>query len=98
MSFNSLEDLTGQIFGKVKVLRRGPDYDGFSDTRVQWYVMCLLCDQEQLVIARDLKRYRQRFKKGCYKCSTFRKTPKNRFKYGKNINGFTDKSVIILND
>jgi len=90
-----LEDMTGKLVGKIKVIKRARDYDGLSDLRVQWVIECLKCDERQIVVARDLKRYKMRFEKGCYACSNTNKRPSYKFKYGRNINGFIDKSIII---
>ena len=88
-------DLTNTIVGKVKVIKRGPDFDGLSDLRAQWFVECLICKNRELVVARDLKRYKLRFKEGCRGCTKFRTKPRDRYKYGRNINGFIDKNVIV---
>lgn len=89
------EDLTGLKIGYIVVKKRVENFEGKSDSRSQYLVSCMKCNGDHKVVGRDLKRYRTRFKQGCYLCSTFSPNPKVRFKYGRNKNGFVDKSIKI---
>ena len=90
------EDLTGRKVGKVVVIKRVENFEGMSDSRSQYLVRCSNCGGEHKVVGRDLKRYSMRFKNGCYLCSKhYSPNPKQKFKYGRNINGFIDKSIKI---
>lgn len=90
-----LNNLLGRKIGKVTVLRRGPNAE--ESNRVQWYVICEHCMERTLVVGRDLLRYSSRFKDGCYECIQInRKKPDGKYKYGRNANGFIDKTKVIL--
>lgn len=52
-----LEDLTGREFGFLKVISRAPDKIAPSgQKRRMWTCKCLLCGNEKIVSAQDLKR------------------------------------------
>ena len=58
-------DLTGKIFGNLKVLRRGPDRTNTrGDIVVTWISECLLCGEEVIITASQLKRIKNH--RGCY--------------------------------
>tara|TARA_R110000868_G_scaffold87034_1_gene243631 strand:- start:1379 stop:1642 length:264 start_codon:yes stop_codon:yes gene_type:complete len=58
-----LEDLNGNYFGNLYVVRRVENYDGSTDERTQFLCKCL-CGEFLKVVARNLKRG----KKSCKKC------------------------------
>lgn len=91
-----LDDLTGKEIGAVKVIKRVEDFDGESDSRSQYLVHCSKCEKESKVVGRNLKRYKTRYNNGCNHC--YIKKNKSGFRYGRNVNGFIDKSIIIEND
>lgn len=65
-----LEDLIGQVFGNLKVVRKGRNFEGEADERVAWICRCLKCDREFRVVARYLKR-------NTGKCLTCNPAPKS---------------------
>lgn len=67
-----VRDLKGCTVGRLTVVERGPDFETASgDVRVQWWCHCSICDDEYLIVARDLRR--GKWDKGCNQCKkTFR--------------------------
>lgn len=61
----ALQDLTGQTFGKLKVLHRGPDIEDGGVMRVSWVCVCSDCLEMETVVARYLKRGQKKYCKSC---------------------------------
>lgn len=59
----NLQDLTGQYFGKLKVIKRAENIECGGHMRVAWWVECQKCNDEYIYVARDLKRMKH--DKGC---------------------------------
>lgn len=86
---SKLEDLTGQVFGKLKVLWRGPNQLGEAgDERAQWMCRCE-CGQAVLRPSRTLKRLKVG---GCDACPGEKK--KAAYHYERSVNGFMIRKVI----
>ena len=86
----------GETIGKIVVLDKSERDKHIMASASHYRVKCLVCNNYQDVQYRDLMDYKSRFKNGCYSCSGFRGKPKKKgWKYGKNVNGFIDKTVII---
>jgi len=99
---SKLEIMTGRKVGVLVVLERGPNLQGPCDTRVQWWCECTKCDEEVLIAARTLKSKNNRYTLGCYLCKKSGRgskvLPNSQVKgvrYGRNINGFIDRSIIL---
>ncbi|MBE9542537.1 MAG: hypothetical protein IMF01_09480 [Proteobacteria bacterium] len=90
-----LRNMSGELIGKVRVAVRGPDSLIGDTPRVQWFCDCTVCDKRFLVIAKDLTRYKSRYRKGCDACSNLFIRPKVKFTFGRNANGFIDRSKVI---
>lgn len=77
-----LNDMTGEQIHEIKVIKRAEDYDGSSDTRVQCLCECSICYKMFVEVARNLVRYKSKYKKGCRVCSGWNKKKEH------NVNGF----------
>ena len=88
-----LEDLKGKRFGSVVIKERASNYVGECDSRIQWIGDCD-CGRSVIKCARDYKRSGARNK--CYHCGIVaRNRSKGAYSFGRNQNGFIDKSIII---
>mgnify|MGYP003563385377 CR=1 FL=1 len=81
----------GKQFGVIEVIERCEDYEGKSDTRKQYLCICNNCGNLFKTPARNLTRRPNR--KGCINCLV--SCNNKGVKYGRNINGFIDKRIII---
>lgn len=84
-------DLTGKHFGVIEVLRRVENFEGESDSRSQYSCKCNNCGKVFSTVARNLTRRPNR--EGCKYCVDY--CNKKGFKFGRNLNGFIDRSVVV---
>jgi hypothetical protein len=90
------KERTGERIGRVLVIGRVENAP--EDGCVQWECFCSICNKRSIIKSRDIDRYRSRFMSGCRECTEDRRGPnKKNFKYGRNANGFIDKSIMIPN-
>ena len=84
----------GSTLNGSTIIRRVEDFDGAADNRTQYAIRCR-CGKHFKKVGRDLRRYTNAWL--CPSCKAPRAT-KNGFKYGINVNGFKDKTVIVRNN
>ena len=87
-------DLVGQIFGCWKVINPADSKVMNCGTiRTFWVIKCLYCLNEFEILTKTLRR-KWVFPKCCGNCPE-QVFVKRDFKYGRNKNGFIDKTMII---
>ena len=91
---SKLENLINKKFGCLSVIERVENYDGKADIRPQYLVICD-CGNTFKIVARNLKRLSLKF---CHKRRRQHNGVLRGYKYGRNINGFTDRGVIIIKE